>query len=936
MLGTILAACAVIPGVAGTSDGEGGRNVLWYDKPATNWEKEALPIGNGRLGAMIFGGVEREHIQFNEDSLWIGDEEDTGSYQAFGDLYIELTPGLAAGKVSNPSGHKASETESVAQTGDGDPQTKWCMEHKGKPVVWQVSYPSAPAKPLQSYTLTSANDVPDRDPREWKLEGSNDGKTWTLLDEQRLDRPFPKRHMKKHFAFQNDQLFTTYRFTFQPLDRSHFQVAEIELLDSPDDVPSDYRRELDIDRALQTVTYEKDGTRYKREYFASHPADVLVFRLSADKKGAYTGTLSLKDAHLGETEVEKNRLALAGTLSGKYGRPQENYAIRLQYEAQVVVLNEGGSVEAADGRITFENCDELVIMLDGGTDYLNRHDKGWRQDHPRKRISKRLAKAGKRNVDDLLEKHIEDYQALFGRVRLDLGETPAETLRLTTAERVDAYRGAEATFPDGTKYEQPPASYEGGARDPGLEVLLFQYARYLMISSSRPGCMPANLQGLWNQSNRPPWRCDYHSDVNIQMNYWFVDAANLSECFTPLSEWLWSVVPVKREATHKKYGVRGWAHRSENGIFGGASYKWIPGDAAWIMQNIWDHYAFTQDGTYLKTRAYPLLKELCEFWEDFLIEWPDGKLVSPKSVSPEHGPEVEGNSYEQQLVYDLFSNYIEASEALDKDEDFREKVKSMRSRLLGPQIGKWGQLQEWAEDLDDPNDKHRHLSHLIAVHPGRQISPKTTPELAEAAKVSMNARGDGATGWSKAWKINIWARLHDANRAYKLLNEQIKGNYYPNLFGFHPPFQIDGNFGYASGVGEMLLQSHERIENGKLKIENSEGQSGSEQQFSTFNLQSSIPVIHLLPSLPDAWATGSVRGLRARGGYEVDMAWQDSKLTQATLRPGKKTTCCLRTDVPVTVECRGKKVKVDSVEAGLITFPVKAGREYVIRRVMGE
>jgi len=746
-----------VPGLATNCDEQGGRDVLWYTEPAADWQKEALPIGNGRLGAMVFGGVEKEHIQFNEDTVWIGDEEDTGSYQAFGDLYIEL-----------------------------------------------------------------------------------------------------------HGA--------------------------------PCEVPEGYRRELDISRSLQTISYEKDGTKFRREYFASHPANVMVFRLSADTKGAYTGTLSLKDAHLGETAAEGNRLTFSGKLSGKYGRPQEDYAIRLQYEAQVLVLNEGGTIKAADGRIMFENCDELVILLDGGTDYLNRHDKDWKQDHPHKRITKRLAKAGKRDFSDLLEEHIEDYQALFGRVTLDLGETPAETLRLSTAERLDAYRGAEVTFPDGTKYEQPPARFEGGARDPGLEELLFQYARYLMISSSRPGCLPANLQGLWNNSNRPPWRCDYHSDVNIQMNYWFVDAANLSECFTPLSEWLWSVVPIKREATKKAFGVRGWAHRAENGIFGGASFKWYLGDGAWIMQNLWDHYAFTRDREYLETRAYPLLQNLCEFWEDTLLEWPDGKLVSPKSQSPEHGPEAEGNSYEQQLVYDLFTSYIEASEALGRDEDFRDKVKSMRSRLLGPQIGKWGQLQEWAEDLDDPNDKHRHLSHLIAVHPGRQISPRITPELAEAAKVSMNARGDGATGWSKAWKINIWARLHDANRAYKLLNEQIKGNYYPNLFGFHPPFQIDGNFGYASGLGEMLLQSHLALKTGPLNIEDSEGGVWARSERSPLN-QSSITqssILHLLPSLPDAWPTGSVRGLRARGGFEVDIEWQDGKLTSATLRSLKGRPCNVR------------------------------------------
>ncbi len=675
---------------------------LWYDKPATDWQKEALPIGNGRLGAMVFGGVEKEHIQFNEDTVWIGDEEDTGSYQAFGDIMIHL-----------------------------------------------------------------------------KVNGSTGA----------------------------------------------------------------YRRGLDIDRAVQSIVYERDGVTYRREYFASHPADVLVVRLTADSKGAYTGAIALRDAHGRAVRAEGSKLLFSGTLSGKYGKPNENYAVRLQYEAQVQVINEGGSLEATDGRITFQDCDSLTILVDGGTDYLNQHDKDWKREHPHERIAARLLKAAARSFDELLQEHIEDYQALFNRVELDVGRTPAEAREQSTDRRL--------------------AAYKQGGKDPELEELLFQYPRYLMISSSRPGCLPANLQGLWNNSNRPPWRCDYHSDVNIQMNYWFVDQANLSECFTPLSEWLWSVVPVKREATRKAFGVRGWAHRSENGIFGGASYHWVPGDAAWIMQNIWDHYAFTRDREYLETRAYPLLKELCEFWEDSLIEWPNGKLVSPESISPEHGPKAEGNSYEQQLVYDLFTNYIEAAKALGWDEEFRKKVESMRSRLLGPQIGKWGQLQEWAEDLDNPNDQHRHLSHLIAVHPGRQISPLITPELAEAAEVSMNARGDGATGWSKAWKINIWARLHDGDRAYKLLNEQIKGNYYPNLFGFHPPFQIDGNFGYASGVCEMLLQSH-------------------------------MGDIHLLPALPAQWPAGAVKGLGARGDYTVDIHWLRGELVSATLYAGRDGRATVR------------------------------------------
>ena len=364
-----------------------------------------------------------------------------------------------------------------------------------------------------------------------------------------------------------------------------------------------------------------------------------------------------------------------------------------------------------------------------------------------------------------------------------------------------------------------------------------------MISSSRPGDMPATLQGVWNTYNNPPWRCDYHTDVNVEMNYWFVDQANLSECFLPLAEWVHSIREVRREATKKEFNVRGWATRSENGIFGGATYHWVPGDASWVAQNLWDHYAFTQDKEYLRTRAYPVMKELCEYWEDSLKARPDGKLVSPKSQSPEHGPFAEGNSYEQQLAWDLFTNYIEASEALGVDGEYREKVAAMKARLLGPQIGKWGQLQEWAEDLDDPKDQHRHLSHLIAVHPGRQISPLTTPKLAEAAKVSMNARGDGATGWSKAWKICIWARLHDGDRAYKLLGEFIKNNVYPNLWGYHPPFQIDCNFGYAAGVCEMLVQSHTGCHS---------------------------PAAGAAQGLADRQRQGPARPRRVRGGYRME------------------------------------------------------------------
>ena len=361
-------------------------NIIWMDRPAQDWQQECLPIGNGRMGCMIYGGVEQEHIQFNEDTVWIGDEADTGSYQAFGDLYVELggiTP--PPSRLSNPSAHVTSMQETVAQSADGNSKTKWCMEHRNQAVVWQMIYESTPKQPLRGYSLTSANDQPNRDPRQWTLEGSIDGKQWTILDDQTLKQPFEKRLMTKTFAFSNDTLFSHYRLTFQPLDTSHFQVADVALKFAESTAAAStrsYRRELNIDQALHRIQYRKDGVNYQREYFASNPANVQVFRLSADQQGAYTGFVSLKDAHGSVVKAAENKLTFSGTLAGTYRGPKDNYAIQLQYEAQVLVMHEGGSIEAVDGKIAFKDCDSLIIIMNGGTDYSNQRAQGWTQQHP--------------------------------------------------------------------------------------------------------------------------------------------------------------------------------------------------------------------------------------------------------------------------------------------------------------------------------------------------------------------------------------------------------------------------------------------------------------------------------------------------------------------------------------------------------------------------
>ncbi|MDR0866620.1 MAG: glycoside hydrolase N-terminal domain-containing protein [Candidatus Symbiothrix sp.] len=951
---------------------------LQYDFPAGEWEAEALPLGNGNIGAMVFGDVATDVIQINEHSLWsggpgknpnyngghahtaamvkqnlqsartalqekmtlftennsayidaagkvvatnypaenatlksyinnlMGDKTDFGAYQSLSNLNISYTsvtiPEIVniSGDCNNPN----NAGEQFPALFDNSLNTKWYADAGFKGFPCYITWEYKDAFPVSAYTLTSGGDMQARDPKSWNLYGSNDGNAYTLI-ETRTNVTFPERTQSLQFNLAQTVTYKYFKFeiTSSFTANTSPQLSEIALENAniagfP--VYTNYSRELDVDNAAASVSYTMDGTNYTRDYFISYPDKVMVIRLAADKPGALSRNIWLTTPQAaGTISVENGVITLQG-------RPSDQTANGLKFAQEVKVIPAGGTMTVSGNKITVENANEILILSSAATNYQQCMDATFNYfsaTSPLTTVQGIINQAVPKTYAQLLANHTTDYKALYDRMSLSLTNA-LNTNNKTTNQLLAGYKNNTNTT----------------AENLYLEQLYYQYGRYLLISSSRKNGLPANLQGIWAEGLAPPWSADYHTNINLQMNYWLAEQTNLAECHWPVFEYVKSLVPRGKYTAGYYYckpdgsPVRGWVIHHENNVWGntgpGTWYEgfYFPAGAAWMCQDIWEYYQFNQDKAFLE-EYYPILLDAALFWVDNLWrDSRDGTLVANPSYSPEHGPYSLGASCDQAIITELFDMVIKASKALNKNTPELNEIKAAKGRLAGPQIGLAGQFMEWKDELqiDITGDGgHRHANHLFWLHPGSQIVAGKSPQddlYVEAMKKTLNTRGDGGTGWSKAWKINFWARLRDGNHSHKMLEELLKESTLTNLFDTHPPFQIDGNFGATAGMTEMLVQS--------------QGES-----------------IELLPALPDTWNAGSFDGLKVRGNFEISANWSDKTLGSVKIVSNSGQNCKVK--YPgiknyAVAKGTGEIITPVIIDDHTISFETTAGTTYII------
>jgi alpha-L-fucosidase 2 len=897
---------------------------LWYSKPAIKWT-EALPLGNGRIGAMVFGGIEQDRIQFNEETLWTGEPRDynrKGAYKYLDSIRQLVFAGrqkeaeaLAEkefmGTKSN-EGKKEAWLKAVLQNSDlaveNFDDSKW----KTMPVpsyegweaagfegldgaVWVRTIFELPASwngkdiqldlnRIRDYDLTYVNGKligtqQNTEARKYIIPATalHTGKNVIAVqvinyndkggiagykDTSRHIGVYPvgneaakiSLNGQWKYFIQNDEppAVGAYQAAYQPFGDLFLQFTNTASANN-------YRRQLNISNAVAATSYSLNGVDFKREYFISQPNQVMAVNLTASKKKSINFSTSLSSPHKNFVLKKINGNTISLSVKVRNGV--------LRGESYLQVKTTGGTINIVDNKIVIADADEATLYLSAGTSYKNYKDV---TAGPVKPCTDALTSIAAKNYQQVKAAHVKEYQKYFNSFSINLGKSANE--HLPTDERLGKF---------------------ASSNDPSFVALYQQYGRYLLISSSRPGTRPANLQGIWNDLLTPPWGSKYTTNINAEMNYWPAELLNLSAMHEPLFGMIDELSQAGKQTAKEHYNAPGWVLHHNTDLWRGTAPInaanhgiWVTG-GAWLCQHLWEHYLFTQDKVFLKNKAYPVMKEAALFFNSYLVKDPEtGYLISTPSNSPEQGGLVAGPTMDHQIVRTLFKNVIEAGELLNVDAAFRKTLEEKYKQIAPNKIGRLGQLQEWMQDKDDSTNKHRHISHLWGMYPGSEINWDENPAMMNAAKQSLLYRGDAATGWSLGWKINCWARFKDGDHTFKMIQmlmSPVKGGAgsYPNLFDAHPPFQIDGNFGGAAGIGEMLLQSHTKF-------------------------------IDILPALPGALPDGEVKGICARGGFVIDMKWSDGKL--------EKIVVVSKAGMPLLLRYNGLVKNIKTEKNSIYTF----------------